>query len=225
MMDLGRFRTILFDLDGTLVDTAPDLAGAMNAVLGRDGRPHLPVAAVRAMVGRGAQVLIEKGFAATGASADPERLPGLVENFLDYYRLNLTANSVPFVGAREVVADFAAQGARLGVCTNKPFDLAEALLRELDFRSPFHSVRGADSAPYKKPDPRHVYDTLTLAGGSHGEAVLIGDSETDVKAARAAGIPVVLVSFGYTETPVTELGGDAIIDHFRDLPDALRALA
>jgi phosphoglycolate phosphatase len=217
-------RTIVFDLDGTLADTAPDLAGAMNAVLRAEGRHELPVGHVRKMVGRGARVLIETGFKATGAPVDGGELDRMVAAFLVHYEANIDKTSRLFPGAREAVAGLAADGHKLGVCTNKPIALTELLLARLNFRSPFGSVRGADSAPYRKPDPRHFFDVVGQLGGERSSAVLIGDSETDVKTARAAGVPVILVSFGYTEIPVADLHGDCVIDDFSQLKSAIDRL-
>lgn len=216
--------SIVFDLDGTLAETAPDLAGAMNAVLRSEGRRDLPVAHVRHMVGRGARVLIETGFMATGAPVQGDRLDELFARFLDHYREHVCDTSHLFPGVRETVARLQGAGHRLGVCTNKPIALTELLLAGLDFRAPFAAVRGADSASYRKPDPRHLFDVVDEMGGDRNRCVLIGDSETDAKTARAAGVPCILVSFGYTEIPVAELGGDAIIDRFDELPAALARL-
>lgn len=216
--------SVVFDLDGTLAETAPDLAGAMNAVLREAGRPELPVTHVRHMVGRGARVLIETGFKATGAPVPDERLDAMFQHFLSHYREHICDTSHLFPGARETVGALGAAGYKLGVCTNKPIALTELLLRKLNFREAFASVRGADSAEYRKPDPRHFFDVVDELGGDRRRAVLVGDSETDAKTARAAGVPVILVSFGYTEIPVSRLGGDAVIDRFEELPAAIARL-
>jgi phosphoglycolate phosphatase len=215
---------IVFDLDGTLADTAPDLAGAMNAVLRDAGRAELLVSHVRNMVGRGARLLIETGFKATGTPVEGPALDFMMTQFLDHYRDNIATTSRLFPGAREAVARLSTTGCKLGICTNKPIGLTELLLAKLDFRAPFGSVRGADSAAYRKPDPRHLFDVIDELGAKHSHAVLIGDSETDAKTAKAAGIPVILVSFGYTEIPVHDLGGDLVIDHFKDLENAINAV-
>ena len=220
----ARPVSVVFDLDGTLAETAPDLAGAMNAVLAASGRPALPVAHVRHMVGRGARVLIETGFAATGGPVDSSRMDELFEMFLKHYESHVADTSHLFNGARATVEALGADGHLLGICTNKPIGLTELLLAKLDFRAPFKSVRGADSATYRKPDPRHLFDVIDEMGGDRTRAVLVGDSETDAKTARAAGVPCILVSFGYTEIPVRDLGGDAIIDGFDELPDAIGRL-
>lgn len=215
---------IVFDLDGTLAETAPDLAGAMNAVLRESGRPELPVAHVRKMVGRGARVLIETGFNATGAAVEGEKLSAMVDRFLDHYRENIASSSHLFPGAREAVTRLDAQGTKLGVCTNKPIALTDLLLEKLDFRAPFGAVRGADSAAYRKPDPRHFFDVVDDLKGDRARTLLVGDSETDVKTARAAGVPIILVSFGYTEIPPNELNADIVIDRFDELDAAIKRL-
>jgi phosphoglycolate phosphatase len=196
----------------------------MNAVLHASGRPPLPVSHVRHMVGRGARVLIETGFAATGGPVESGCMDDLFDMFLAHYRDHIADTSHLFPGARETVGALGAAGHLLGVCTNKPIGLTELLLSKLDFRSPFKSVRGADSAAYRKPDPRHFFDVVDEMGGDRRRAVLIGDSETDAKTAKAAGVPCILVSFGYTEIPVADLGGDAIIDRFDELPATVEKL-
>ena len=213
--------TIIFDLDGTLVDTAPDLAAALNAVLMRERLPAVPLEQVRHMVGRGARVLIENAMAWHRMPPDPGRTSDLVQHFLSYYEANIAGTSRPFDGMVECVTDLAARGHRIGICTNKPEHLSRKLMGELGLLDLFPVILGADSRPYRKPDPRHLTDTVDALGGSHLDAVLVGDSDTDARTARAAGIPVVLVTFGYTETPVSELGAQAVIDHFSGLEAAL----
>ncbi len=227
---IGRFvaqprpKTVIFDLDGTLVDTSPDLTAALNAVLLSVGRHPLPETEVRHLVGQGARVLIERGMAATGEPVDQALLPKLFDDFIDHYGANIAAGSQPFPGVEREVRRLIASGHLLGICTNKPEGLSFKLMDALNLRRFFPVILGADSRPYRKPDPRHLLDTIAAAGGSRDDAVLIGDSETDLKTARAADVPVVLVSFGYTETPVQKLGADAVIDHFDALDAALAAL-
>lgn len=218
-------ETVIFDLDGTLVDTAPDLTAALNAALLRQGRRAVPIDDVRHMVGRGARFLIEKAMAASGPPADAEAVADMVLHFLEHYDANIAVTSRPFERVEAVVRRLAARGHKLGVCTNKPVALSLKLLEELKLRDLFQIILGADSQPYRKPDPRHLLDTIVGLGGRKESAVLVGDSETDVNAARAAGVPVIAVSFGYTETPVHQLGADIVIDHFDDLERALLAIA
>jgi phosphoglycolate phosphatase len=213
--------TIIFDLDGTLVDTAGDLTASLNHALGTLGRPPIDPPAVRAMVGHGARKLLERGLAATG-----ELTPGLVEAgvapFLQHYAAHIAVHSRPFDGVEQALSTLEADGLRLAVCTNKPVALAEALVAELGWAGRFRALLGADSRPWKKPDPRHLTDTLAAAQGR--SAIFVGDSRTDADTARAAGVPLVLVSFGYSTDPVETLGADALIHHFDALIPAIAKL-
>lgn len=216
--------SLVFDLDGTLVDTAPDLAGAMNAVLAEQGRRTLPVSDVRHMVGRGARILIETGFAATGAPVTPYESEQHMRRFLEHYGQNLTTGSRLFEGVAETLTALKAEGANLAVCTNKPHALTIRLLEGLDLLAHFPVILGADALPFRKPDPRHFTECVARLGGAPNRAILIGDSETDLQTARNAGAPIVLVDYGYTQTPAKDLGGDALISRFADLPGVLRTL-
>ncbi len=216
--------TIAFDLDGTLVDTAPDLVGALNVVLADEGLPSVPVSAARHLVGQGGRVLLARGFADAGREIDPARADALFQRFLDAYRGCIADHSRPYPGVVAALRDLRSAGARLAVCTNKPGAYARLLLDALDLSGNFAAVVGADDAPARKPDPRHLLHAVADARGDAGRALMVGDSAPDVAAARGAGVPVVLVSFGYTETPAAELGADAVIDHFDQLPEVARRL-
>jgi phosphoglycolate phosphatase len=213
---------IVFDLDGTLVDTAPDLAAAMNAVLAEAGRSALPLDTVRHLVGRGARTLLQRGFSVTGESATPEKLDAYVKSFLAHYRANI-ASSKPYRHVSETLA-LLARDAALGVCTSKPQEFADMLLAKLDLTRFFGSVHGAGRTPYVKPDPRHYTDVIAELGATVARSVMVGDSVTDVELARAAGTPVVLVSYGYTEKPARELGADEVVDDFQDVRAAVLKL-
>jgi len=217
---------IVFDLDGTLVDTAPDLVGALNQLLHEQKLPALSLAAARVMVGRGARVLIEQGFAAAGEPLDAERMPALFDRFIAIYRGRIARESRPFEGVLEALDVLDAAGAKLVVCTNKLTDLSLALLDALEMTSRFAAVIGADSAPAPKPDPRHLQTAIAAVGGRDDRALMVGDSASDIGAARAAKVPSIVVSFGYTEIPAANLGADHLIDHFAELPPlAARLLA
>ncbi len=218
-------ESVIFDLDGTLVDTAPDLTAALNAVLTRAGRKGVPLDEVRHVVGRGARVLIERAMAESGPPPDAAAVSDMVRHFLEHYDGNIAATSAPFPGAEAVARRLAARGHRLGICTNKPEALSLKLMDALGLRELFPVILGADSRPYRKPDPRHLLDTIAALGGHKESAVLVGDSETDVATARAANVRVIVVSFGYTETPARDLGADIVIDHFDALERALQTLA
>jgi phosphoglycolate phosphatase len=209
--------TIAFDLDGTLVDTAPDLIGTLNVLLKEEGLPALPLSEARPFIGRGARWMIERGFQAAGATLDEARAPELFDRFIGYYLDHIAEESRPFPGVEAALDALKAEGARLCVCTNKRTDLSRALLDALDLTRRFDAVVGADATPACKPDARHLTTAVAAAGGVMEKALLVGDAGTDAGAARAAGAPLILVSFGYTEIPAHELGPDLLIDHFDQL--------
>jgi phosphoglycolate phosphatase len=216
--------TIVFDLDGTLVDTAPDLLASLNSVLTRAGHRAVGAAELRNLVGHGVTALFERAFAATGTEVSAKQLAAFEGEFLDHYRANIARESRPFPHVIETLTLLAAAGAKLGVCTNKPQDLADALLAELDLARYFAAVHGDGRARFNKPDPRHVLDLIDALGGTRSRAVMIGDSIVDVTAAHAAGIPVIAMSYGYTPTPTQELGADAVADDFAALPELISRL-
>ena len=215
---------IVFDLDGTLVDTAPDLLASLNAVLTRAGHRAVIPTQLRHLVGHGVRALFERAFAETGTDVSPERMTELTKEFLDYYRANIARASRPFAGVPETLDRLAGEGFGLGICTNKPQDLTDLLLRELRMARHFPVVFGAGRMPYNKPDPRHVLDVVNALSGSPARAIMIGDSPVDVAAARAAQIPVIVMSYGYTPVPVHELGADAIAHDFAEIPALISSL-
>lgn len=219
-----RGAVIAFDLDGTLVDTAPDLVGALNAVLAEQGLAPVPFEDARLMVGRGAKALIEKGYAATGLPLSPELALGLVERFIAVYLARIADESRPFPGVEAALDSLSDAGAILSVCTNKRTDLAIPLLDALCLTHRFASVIGADLAPAAKPDARHLLHAIERAGGDHRRALMVGDSLTDVSAARNARVPVAVMTFGYTDIPPAEMGADLLLDHFDELPAAAARL-
>lgn len=219
----STLRFAIFDLDGTLVDSLPDLLRSLNRLLAEHGRRALAPSEVRMMIGDGVHKLVERGFSATGEPAG-ERLDALAQRFLHYYEGHTIDESRPFPGARAVLATLAADGWTLAVCTNKPYQASLEMLQGLGLAQYLAVVTGGDSSPYKKPDPRHVLATVAALGARPDEVVFIGDSPNDAEAAKAAGLPLVLVTFGYTRVPVGELGADALIDSFAELPAVLAAL-
>lgn len=215
---------ILFDLDGTLVDTAPDLHQTLNFVLARLGRPAIPLESVRAMVGDGVRTLLERSLAATGGPIEAARFDQAMADYFAHYEAHLADLSRPFPAVPETLARLKASGKRLAVCTNKSHGFSVSLLRQLGLDGHFGAVLGGDSLPVRKPDAGHLLGTLAAIGREPPQAVMIGDSRYDVAAARNAGMPVIAVSFGYTVTPPRELGADLVIDHFDELADALARL-
>jgi phosphoglycolate phosphatase len=213
--------TIVFDLDGTLVDTAPDLTNALNDVLTRRGHDAVSAETIRACVGHGARVMIETALRRSGAEDDIDQM---LAEFLRQYEANITAGSRPFPGARNVLERLTKQGATLAVCTNKREYLSRRLLQELGIDFYFAAIAGRDTFAVSKPDPGHLSGVIALAGGSASRAVMVGDSEVDLATAKATGVPFVLVSFGYATRPLDELSAEALIDHFDDLERHAAAL-
>ncbi len=206
------------------MNTAPDLMGALNVLLTDEGLPPLPLKAASSLVGKGAKIMIERGFAAAGEPLDPDRATALFERYIALYRARIADESAPFDGVIQALDDLEAQGAILAVCTNKRTDLTLALLDALDLTKRFAAIVGADMAPKAKPDASHLLMTIAKAGGDPKRALMVGDSINDVLAARNAGVPIVLVSFGYTDIPLEELDRDILIDRFDQLPEATLAL-
>jgi len=215
--------TIVFDLDGTLVDTAPDLCAALNHALGSLGRPPVPADDVRHMVGHGARKLLERGLAASG-DASPALVEAGVAPFLDYYAAHIADGSRPYPGVEAALDALAAAGCRLAICTNKPVAMSAALVAALGWQGRFAANLGFDSVPAPKPDPAHLLAAIAAAGGDRADTVFVGDSITDTMTGRAAAVPVIAVSFGFSDRPVAELGADIVIDHYAELIPALERL-
>ena len=213
---------LIFDLDGTLADTAPDLLGATNAVLTSQGLPRMDLDHLRHMVGFGAKSLIGQAMEAAGRPVQEAEIPPLIEIFLAHYRDHVCEGSRLFAGVGDTLAALKADGARLAVLTNKPQELTDLLLPRLGIDTLFGAVYGAGRKPYTKPDPRIFHDVVGDVGG--GTAVMIGDSITDLKTARAAQAPCILFSHGYTPEPAASLGADRVLDDFAQLPAALAEL-
>ena len=216
--------TLVLDLDGTLVDTAPDLMAALNIVLRQEGLRTMTLPEAIGMIGAGARALVERGLAATGAKRTTAEVDALFATFLDHYSAHIADGSRPYPGAVAAIDRFAAAGWRIAVCTNKLEGLSRRLLEELGIDRRFAAIGGGDTFGVKKPDPKHLRQTIAMAGGDVGRAIMVGDSETDIATAKAAGIPVVAVDFGYTSIPVRDLGPDRVISHFDQLWNAVMDL-
>lgn len=215
-----RGATIAFDLDGTLVDTAPDLIGTLNHLLAAEGHPPLPMDQARPFIGHGAKRLLQRGFTAAGQPLDDARLQALFDRFIPHYLDRIAQESRPFPGCEAALDTLAAEGATLAVCTNKTTNLSVALLEGLGLAARFAAIVGPDKAGVAKPDPGHLRFAVDAAGGSMARAILVGDSTTDAGAARAAGAGLIIVSFGYTDVPPSQMGADELIHSFDALPDA-----
>ncbi len=216
--------TVVFDLDGTLVDTAPDLIATLNTILAREGLPPVAFAAARNMVGGGARAMIERGLAAAGlvpVAAHMERLCG---QFIAHYAAHIADHSRPFPGMEAALDELARRGCRLAVCTNKLEWLALKLLGALRLADRFAAICGADTFGVQKPDAAILHGTVARAGGKPDTAIMVGDAITDIAVARAARIAVIAVDFGYSETPVAALAPDRIVSSFEQLPEVVFAL-
>jgi phosphoglycolate phosphatase len=221
---MNSFRTIAFDLDGTLVDTAPDLIGALNHVLDREGLPPVPLHLARNMIGAGARKLIERGLELEGRAASVDDINRLTGDFIDYYAAHIADASRPFDGLEAALDDLTASGYRFAVCTNKLEWLSKLLLDKLGLSSRFAAICGADTFGVAKPDPAILQQTVARAGGQLASTIMVGDAGPDIGVARRAGVPVIGVGFGYTDVPIADLKPDRLINHMRDLPAAVDSL-
>jgi phosphoglycolate phosphatase len=217
--------TLVFDLDGTLVDTAPDLIDALNFVLEREGLPAVPLQAARTMIGAGARKLIERGLELEGRAASTVDINRMTADFIEYYAAHIADGSRPFDGLEIALDELSARGFRFAVCTNKLEWLSKRLLDELGLSTRFAAICGADTFGVAKPDPAILQQTVSRAAGKMSSTIMVGDAGTDIGVARRAGVPVIGVSFGYTDVPIAELKPDRLIHHMLDLPSAVESLA
>jgi phosphoglycolate phosphatase len=216
--------TIVFDLDGTLVDTAPDLIATLNVVFAREGLPPVAYEAARNLIGGGARVMIARGIEAEGRTLATADLDRLFAEFIDYYATHIADHSQPFPGVIDAIDQLAGRGFRFAVCTNKLERLSVLLLEKLGITRRFAAICGQDTFGVQKPDPDILRRTVAAASGDLRSAVMIGDSLTDVLTARAAGVPVIAVDFGYSDKPVADFAPDRVIGHFSQLPAAIEAV-
>ena len=216
--------TVVFDLDGTLVDTAPDLINALNFVLSREGLPAVPLESARSMIGAGARKLLERGLEVDGRHVGPNDLDRLTSDFIDHYAAHIADESRPFEGLEDALDTLSVRGCRFAVCTNKLEWLSKLLLDRLGLSSRFSAICGADTFGVSKPDPAILRQTIARAGGQLSSAIMVGDAGPDIGVARRAGVPVIGVEFGYTDVPIAEFKPDRLIGHMRDLPAAVESL-
>ncbi len=221
--DFTWLQAVIFDLDGTLVDSAPDLTAALNLVLEMEGLPPLGVDTVRYMIGAGVPKLIERGFKEHGVKLDSNNLDAeLLDAFLSYYDAHAADLSKVYPGTYDLIEMLCDRSVRIGLCTNKPTKAAKEILSSFQIEDCFDAVVGGTSGYPKKPDPAGVHACLEELGVTARETLYIGDSATDVKTARNAGLPVVVMSYGYERIPARELGADMVVDDFRELQEILR---
>lgn len=224
-METRLIKAVVFDLDGTLIDSAEDLCTALNRLLAEEALRPLAVSEVVPMIGDGAARLVERGVLAAGGHVGAGSLPVLTRRFLSHYEPHAAERTRAVPGAAEVLAELAADGLLLAICTNKPEQATRAILAALDLEHHFAAVIGGDSVPGRpKPDPAMVVAAIDRLGAAPHEAVMVGDARNDVLAARAAGLPVLLRSGGYTSVPAEDLGADGVFADFADLAAAIAAL-
>jgi phosphoglycolate phosphatase len=216
--------TIVFDLDGTLVDTAPDLVRTLNRVMDTEGLPHLKLKAARTMVGQGARALITRAAQQANVAFTEDKLDALTRDFVEIYRGDIARESRVYPDVEAALEKLANLGAKFAVCTNKRTDLSIQLLEALGVAGRFSAIVGADSVPERKPHPDHFRTTVARAGGAVRRALMVGDTLADVGAARAAGAPVIAVGFGYSDIGAEALGADALIHSFLELAPVSRRL-
>jgi phosphoglycolate phosphatase len=216
--------TIVYDLDGTLADTAGDLVATLNWLLGREGLKPLKVESAGSLVGAGARPLIARGFAASGKNLDPQALERLFADYLVYYNAHIADRTRLYPGVRQALSALADLGWRQAICTNKIEVSAKLLIAKLGVAERFAFVCGQDTFGVGKPDATPLLKTIAASGGASDRAIMVGDSMTDIKTARAAGLPVIAVDFGYSDVPVAELKPDRVISHFDELEAACEAL-
>jgi phosphoglycolate phosphatase len=221
---MAPVRTVVFDLDGTLVDTAPDLINALNFVLVREGMPAIPLSSARNMIGAGARRMLERGIEADGRAVSVADIDRMTKDFVDHYADHIAEASRPFEGLEAALDDLAGRGYQFAVCTNKLEWLSKKLLDELGLSARFSAICGADTFGISKPDPTILQQTVARAGGELSSTIMVGDAGPDIGVARRAGVPVIGVEFGYTEVPIADLKPDRLIGHMRDLRQAVESL-
>jgi len=217
---LLKGATISFDLDGTLVESAPDLIAAVNSVLIAEGLKPLTLEEARPFISRGARWLLRWGIASNGVPEPDARASALFDRFIDYYSAHIADQSHPFPGVIGALNVLRTAGAKLVVCTNKPTALSRSLLTKLCMVDLFDGIVGIDAVTAAKPDAAHLIEAVQAVGGDLTRTIMVGDADTDAGTARAAGTPLILVDFGYTEIPAVELAPDILLHHFDDLVKA-----
>ncbi len=217
--------TIVFDLDGTLIDTAPDLIDTLNHILARHSLPEVPYEMARPLIGGGARGMIERALVIEGRNCSPAEVDRLYRAFVAHYAEHIADRSRPFPQLDAALDCLADQGHRLAVCTNKLEWLSKRLLDALQLADRFAAICGQDTFGVQKPDPQIFRATVMRAGGEPERAIMVGDSVTDIRTARAAQVPVVAVDFGYTDVPIATLRPDRVISSFAELPAAISGLA
>lgn len=217
--------TVAFDLDGTLVETHEDLVGTLNRMLVKHGLPEAPMESASELIGGGARALLQHGFERAGASWNEAHAPALFEEFLADYVEHIADHSKPFPGVVETLERLAARGAILCVATNKRTDLSDILLERLELTRHFAAIVGPDKVSARKPSGAHLIEAVQMAGGDPARAVMVGDAAPDTGAARDAGLPCIVCTFGYSPIPHDDLGGTVLIDRFDEIEGLVAGFA
>ncbi len=212
-------KAIIFDLDGTLIDSAPDLRTACNKLLSKYERCEISLEETMQFVGNGATKLVERAFQATGEAVDKSALPGLTEEFLGFYDGHEADETQLFNGVEDTLMTLKGKGVRLALCTNKPRTPTLNLLRDLNLTDFFEVIYGGDDVAHKKPDPQMLHNALIDMGLEAKDCIMVGDSPNDIGAAKNAGMRNIAVSFGYRKVPVEDMGADHVVDRFGDITD------
>ncbi|MBU2533100.1 MAG: phosphoglycolate phosphatase [Alphaproteobacteria bacterium] len=217
-------QTVVFDLDGTLIDTAPDLILATNHVLADAGFEAVNETIMRPVISFGSRAMITAGIRHQGAEASEAAIDAMFAKLIDFYGSNIAVKSAPFPGLVNVLDELQRRGMTIAICTNKREDMAKLLMKELGLAAYFSVITGRDTFPVCKPHPEHLLGAIRAAGGSANRSVMVGDSTTDYETAKAANVPIIGVTFGYTDIPVVELDCEAVITHYDEFLPALERL-
>ncbi len=220
----GWPQAVLFDLDGTLVDSVPDLTAAVNELLATEGKAALGLADVRTMIGNGIRKLVERAFAARDEVLEGDALTAMTDRMMGIYAQNLTGGTTLMPGAEMIVTAYARAGVKIGVVTNKPEVFSRAIIEHFGLAGSVHVIVGGDTGPARKPAPDMLLHALDQLGVGKHRALMIGDSPADIDAAKAAQMPSIAVRGGYTTVPVDELGADVVIDSLNEVPQAIERL-
>lgn len=222
---MHEMQLVLFDLDGTLVDSAPDIAAAVNIVLAEAGHAPLAVATVRSMIGHGVKRLVERAFIASGDPLDPDALDARTDRMMAVYGADLTSGTILMPGAQEAMSALVSHGIRIGTVTNKPTAMAHAILAHFGMADGMAVIIGGDSGVPRKPAPDMLHLALSRTATSDEACLFVGDGTADIEAAKAAGITCILVEGGYCDVPLASLGADGVIETLADLPAKLMVSA